>query len=36
MRPNRLIVEYEERPEGGHIARLTIDNRAKLIVSIGR
>jgi enoyl-CoA hydratase len=30
MRTNRFIVEYEERPEGGHIARLTIDNRAKL------
>lgn len=30
MRTNCFIVEYEERPEGGHIARLTIDNRAKL------
>jgi enoyl-CoA hydratase len=30
MTTNRFIVEYEERPEGGHIARLTIDNRAKL------
>jgi enoyl-CoA hydratase len=30
MSTNRLIVEYQERPEGGHIARLTIDNRAKL------
>jgi enoyl-CoA hydratase len=27
---NRFNVEYEERTEGGRIARLTIDNRAKL------
>jgi enoyl-CoA hydratase/carnithine racemase len=27
---NRFLVEYEERPEGGRIARLTIDNSAKL------
>jgi enoyl-CoA hydratase/carnithine racemase len=30
MITNRFIVEYEERPEGGRLARLTIDNRAKL------
>jgi enoyl-CoA hydratase len=30
MGPSRFDVEYEERPEGGRIARLTIDNRAKL------
>jgi len=30
MTTNRFIVEYEERSEGGHIARPTIDNRAKL------
>jgi enoyl-CoA hydratase len=30
MSANRLLVEYEERPEGGRIALLTIDNRAKL------
>ena len=30
MRTNRFVVEYEERPEGGRIARLTIDNRTKL------
>jgi enoyl-CoA hydratase/carnithine racemase len=30
MSTNRFIVEYEERPEGGHIARLTIDNPARL------
>lgn len=30
MRTNRFIVEYEDWSEGGHIARLTIDNRAKL------
>ena len=30
MTGNRFLVEYEARAEGGHIARLTIDNRAKL------
>ena len=30
MSPNHFRVEYQERPEGGHIARLTIDNPAKL------
>lgn len=30
MSGNRFLVEYEARAEGGHIARLTIDNRAKL------
>jgi enoyl-CoA hydratase/carnithine racemase len=25
-----IVVKREERPEGGHIVRLTIDNRAKL------
>src|SRR5277367_631194 len=30
MSTNRFIVEYEEPPEGGRVARLTIDNRAKL------
>lgn len=30
MSGNRFQVEYEARAEGGHIARLTIDNRAKL------
>ena len=30
MSTNRFIVEYGERPEGGRVARLTIDNRAKL------
>ena len=28
-RPNRFIVEYDEPPEGGRVARLTIDNRDK-------
>jgi enoyl-CoA hydratase len=28
--PNRFLVEYDERPEGGRIARLTIDNAKKL------
>jgi enoyl-CoA hydratase len=27
---NRFVVEYEERPEGGRVARLVIDNAAKL------
>ncbi|HEY1299048.1 MAG TPA: enoyl-CoA hydratase [Stellaceae bacterium] len=27
---NRFIVEYRDRPEGGRVARLTIDNSAKL------
>jgi enoyl-CoA hydratase len=30
MSANHLRVEYQERPEGGHIVRLTIDNPAKL------
>src|SRR5271155_4122889 len=30
MSTNRFIVEYEEPPEGGRVARLMIDNRAKL------
>lgn len=29
MRP-MIVVEREERPEGGHLARVAIDNRAKL------
>jgi enoyl-CoA hydratase len=29
MSAGHFHVEYEERPEGGHIARLTIDNEAK-------
>ncbi|MFZ3236369.1 MAG: enoyl-CoA hydratase [Stellaceae bacterium] len=27
---NRFLVEYDERPDGGRVARLTIDNRQKL------
>jgi enoyl-CoA hydratase len=27
--PNRFLVEYDEAPEGGRVARLTIDNREK-------
>jgi enoyl-CoA hydratase len=27
---NRFVVDYEERPEGGRVARLVIDNAAKL------
>ena len=30
MTTNRFLVEYVERPEGGRVARLTIDNRGKL------
>jgi enoyl-CoA hydratase len=30
MAANRFLVEYEEQPEGGRVARLTIDNAAKL------
>jgi enoyl-CoA hydratase/carnithine racemase len=30
MSTNRLLVEYEERAEGGRVARLTIDNGPKL------
>ena len=30
MAAGHFRVEYEERPEGGHVARLTIDNAAKL------
>jgi enoyl-CoA hydratase len=30
MSANGFRVEYEERPEGGRVVRLTIDNRAKL------
>src|SRR5215469_7158834 len=30
MSMNGFLVEYEERPEGGRVARLTIDNSAKL------
>jgi enoyl-CoA hydratase len=30
MSENRLRVAYEERPEGGRVARLTIDNAGKL------
>ncbi len=30
MAAGHFRVEYEDRPEGGHVARLTIDNAAKL------